>query len=58
MWVPTYMYYCRLVILVKLAKKVILEVPNAPVVPLVKQVRVIMALVNHVRQVNFVCPTI
>jgi hypothetical protein len=37
-------------------KKAILEVPNAPVVPLVKQERVSMALAKHVRWVNLVHP--
>ena len=47
---------CRLVIRVKLVKKVILEVPNAPVVPRAKRVRVPMALAKHVRRVNLVHP--
>ena len=41
---------------VKWAKKVIPAVPNAPVVPLAKRVRVPMVLVKHVRRVNLVHP--
>jgi hypothetical protein len=47
---------CRLVIRVKLAKKAVLEVPNAPVAPLVKRERVPMARAKHVRRVNLVHP--
>jgi hypothetical protein len=47
---------CRLVILVKLAKEAILEVPNAPIVTPVNLVRVTMALVKHARKVNLVNP--
>jgi hypothetical protein len=47
---------CRLVILVKLAKKASLEVPNAPVAPLVKRDQVSMARAKHVWRVNLVHP--
>ena len=47
---------CRLVILVKLVKKVILEVPNAPVATRVKRVRATVVLVNNARRVNRVRP--
>jgi hypothetical protein len=47
---------CRLVILVQLVKKVILEVPNAPVAVLVKPVLALVVLVKNVRLVNFVHP--
>jgi len=46
----------RLVILVGLVKKVMLEVPNAPVATLVNRVRVIMVCAKHVRGVNLVNP--
>jgi len=49
---------CPLVILVKLVKKVILEVPNVPVATLVNRVRVPMVLVKNVRWVNLVHPVI
>ena len=49
---------CRLVIRVKLAKKVILAVPNAPVVPLAKRVPVLMVLAKHVQRANLVNPMI
>ena len=42
---------------VRLVKKAILEVPNAPAVPLVKRVRVSMVLAKPVRWVNLVRPT-
>ena len=47
---------CRLVICAKWAKKAILAVPNAPVVPLVRRVRVPTVLAKHVRRVNLVHP--
>ena len=47
---------CRRVIRAKWVKKAILAVPNAPVVPLAKRVRVPMALAKHVRWVNLVHP--
>jgi hypothetical protein len=49
---------CRLVILVKLAKKVIPAVPNVPVVTRVKRVRVPVARANNVPLVNLVNPMI
>ena len=49
---------CHLVILVKLVKKAMLEVPNAPVAMLVNRVRVIMVPVKYVRWANLVHPTI
>jgi hypothetical protein len=49
---------CRLVILVELVKKVILEVPNAPVAMRVKPVLALVVLVKNVRQVNHVHPMI
>jgi hypothetical protein len=49
---------CRLVIRVKLAKKAILEVPNAPVAVLVKPVLALVVLVKNVRLVNHVHPMI
>ena len=42
---------------VKWVKKVMLEVPNVPVVTRVNQGRVLMARVKHVRRVNLVRPT-
>ena len=47
---------CRRVIRAKWVKKAILAVPNAPVVPLAKRVRVPMVLAKHVRWVNLVHP--
>ena len=47
---------CRRVICVKWVKKAIREVPNAPVVPLAKRVRVSTVLVKHVLRVNLVHP--
>ena len=44
----------RLVILVKPVKKVMLEVPNAPVAMQVNRVQVIMVHAKHVRKVNLV----
>jgi hypothetical protein len=41
---------------VKWVKKVILEVPNVPVVTRVKRVLVTMAIAKHVRTVDFVNP--
>jgi len=41
-----------------LAKKVILEVPNAPVAMRVKRVLVTMVRAKHVRRVNLVHPMI
>jgi hypothetical protein len=43
---------CRRVIRAKWAKKAILAVPNAPVAPLARRVRVPMVLAKHVRWVN------
>ena len=42
--------------LVKLVKKVILEVPNAPVATRANRGRVLMVLVNNARRVNRVRP--
>ena len=47
---------CRRVIRAKWVKKAILAVPNAPVVPLAKLVRVSTVLVKHVLRVNLVHP--
>jgi hypothetical protein len=47
---------CRPVIRAKWVKKVIRAVPNAPVVPLAKPVRVLMVLAKHVMRVNHVHP--
>jgi hypothetical protein len=47
---------CRRVIRAKWVMKAILAVPNAPVAPLAKRVRVPMALAKHVRWVNLVHP--
>jgi hypothetical protein len=47
---------CRLVIPVKLVKKVMLEVPNAPVATPVNRVRVLMVCAKHVQLVNLVNP--
>jgi hypothetical protein len=49
---------CRLVILVQLVKKVILEVPNAPVAVRVKPVLALVVLVKNVRLVNHEHPMI
>ena len=49
---------CRLVMVVRLVKKAMLEVPNAPVVTPVNQGRVTGAHVKNVRRVNLVHPMI
>ena len=47
---------CRRVTRAKWVQKAMLAVPNAPVVPLAKRVRVPMVLAKHVRWVNLVHP--
>ena len=47
---------CRRVTRAKWVKKAILAVPNAPVAPLAKRVRVTMAIAKHVRWVNLEHP--
>ena len=49
---------CRPVIRAKWVKKAILEVPNAPVVPLAKQVPVLMVLAERVMRDNHANPMI
>ena len=49
---------CRLVIRAKWVKRAILVVPNAPVVPLAKQVPVLMVLAERVMRDNHANPMI
>jgi hypothetical protein len=49
---------CRRVIRAKWVKKAILAVPNAPVAPLAKRVRVLMVLAKHALRDNHANPTI